>query len=198
VRVVRYSDAGFDVKPYRSKIYYHSGNFYNYRIDSDSLTNTVSLYEREAKSLLVPNPVGCFAFLGMYDETQISKNGNLHIQYGARKNIGYLRLDDIVYARNIQANMKSHFIGEIIREIPHPKTGILHEFPESSIYDRLNWIQMPVSVFLERSMTHYKLFGQIHEIISEVFLTEDQVMNMIPSRGVPWHNFFSRRYKVVT
>lgn len=180
VKVVRYSNMGFDNKPYRSKVYYHTGVFYNYLIESYSLHQTVSLYKRDTDTMLNQNPEGCFVFMHHYDESQVSENGSLSIKSGARKNIGYLHVDEVVYARNIHADMKRHFIGEIIHETPEPSSGILYEFPKSSIYDRYNWIQMPVSVFLERSREHFELYGRVHEIISEVYLTSDQTLRLIP------------------
>lgn len=180
VKVVRYSNEGFDIKPYRSKVYYHTGEFYNYLIQSSALHQTVSLYRRDTDTMLNQNPEGCFAFLHRYDESQVSENGSLSIKSNARKNVGYLGLDEVVYARNIHADMKRHFIGEIIHETPEPDTGIMYEFPKSSIYDRYNWVQMPVSVFLERSNEHFEIYGKVSEIISEVYLTSDQIERLIP------------------
>lgn len=197
IRVVRYSNEGFDIKPYRSKVYYHTGDFYNYLIGADALNKTVSLYKRDTDQISVPNPEGCFAFLHRYDESQVSENGNLSIRSNARKNIGYIRLDEVVYARNIHADMKRHFIGELIEETPEPTTGILYEFPKSSVYDRYNWVQMPVSVFLERSKQHFELFGRIHEIISEVFLTSDQIQRLVHYKKVLVLNWLTQHYKVI-
>lgn len=198
VQVVRYSNEGFDIKPYRSAAYYHTGDFFNYLVGIEELHQTVSLYKRDTDRMMVLNPEGCFAFLNQYDERQVSEDGSLSIRSNARKNMAYIRLDEVVYARNVQADMKRHLIGEIIRETPEPETGVLYQFPKSSYHDRWNWVQMPVSVFLERSKEHFMMFGSIHEIISEVFLTSEQIQRLVPTHKVGFSNLLRRKFKVIS
>jgi len=156
-------------------VYCHTRVFYNYLIDEDSLNKTVDLYKQDTINLIEPNPIGCFAFLYRFDESQISNRGNLAFRTNSRKNRGHLHLNELIYARNIHADMKTNYIDNIIHEIPDPTTGEIFEFPERGIFNRYNWIQMSVSVFLKRSNSHFKLFDRIHESISEVYLTEEQV-----------------------
>ncbi|WP_150274403.1 hypothetical protein [Paenibacillus tepidiphilus] len=198
VQVVRYANEGFNIKPYRSKAYYHTGDFFNYSVERNNLHQTVNLYKRDTDRMMVPNPEGCFAFLYNYDISQINKTGNLFIRSNARKNVGYLRLDEVVYVRNIHANMKQRFIGEIIHEIPDPYTGIMYEFPKSSMYDELNWVQMPVSLFLERSKEHFNMFGRMYERISEVYLTAEQVGRIIPHTNIFFLKRFTKKYKLIS
>ncbi|WP_238656173.1 hypothetical protein [Paenibacillus piscarius] len=197
VQVVRYANEGFNIKPYRSKVYHHTGDFFNYLVERVNLHQTVNLYKRDTDRMMISNPEGCFAFLYNYDVSQISKTGNLFIRLNARKNVAYLRLDEVVYVRNIHANMKNRFIGDIIHEIPEPSTGIMHEFPNSSMYDELNWVQMPVSVFLDRSKEHFEMFGRMHERISEVYLTCEQINRLIPHTSLFFVKKFTKHYKLI-
>jgi hypothetical protein len=184
VKIVRVANEGFNTKPYRSSVYYHTGTFWDVLItDLNQKNITVDEYSHVEKS---GDLLGCFCFFHKYDLWQLSDRGNLFIRKGHRVNIGYLPKDENVFVRNITADLKRLYVNRKRRVVTNPENNEPHEF----IFDislnsgKFDWVKMPLWLAIERTEVHLKFNMYEDELISEVYLTKDQVDKLVKKRKI--------------
>ncbi|GEN35831.1 hypothetical protein [Aneurinibacillus danicus] len=176
VKIIRIANEGFLCRPYKTiGVYSHHGDFTDIVITN--LAQEVRATKANMNAYQSDEMRGCFCFLDGFDEKQINQDGELCYRVGHKRNIGYLPADELVFVRNVRPDGKQKIIEEywVEHKIPDKEEPWLYP----SFADIYAWIQMPLSLAVERLQEHTRINGTTKEIVSEIYLREEQVNRMV-------------------
>ncbi|MDQ4682713.1 hypothetical protein [Stenotrophomonas maltophilia group sp. RNC7] len=175
IKVIRMSNHGFDIKPYHQNT---TLDFLNVTITD--LNQSITISSEQAKYNKNNKIVGCFCFLDKFDESQLDTGGNLSFRIENKRNIGYLPADEIVFVRNTLNNKIAD------RFVYGFETDTIHPITQKPITERFGgftyeFVKMPLWLAIQRLNEHIKNKNGMapDEVISEFYLTEEQVKNKL-------------------
>ncbi|MEK5209717.1 hypothetical protein [Psychrobacillus sp. FSL H8-0510] len=181
VNVIRFDNDGFYTKPYNcstlaypTKHFCHSLPFLNIEVTDIDSSNLTLPRKTEITKPKIDDTVwsGCFAFLETFDPKLF--DGPMSFRAGSKKKIALLPRDEKVWVRNI------NYKGETI--FSTSEYSVLHEGREfyfKEVRDQYDWVLMTVEDALLRTQKGIEYFGHCPEKLSEIFLMENQVLNMV-------------------
>lgn len=176
VKVIRFENLGFNTKPYNSSnekygsIAYCHGFVFNFFevTDIDNCTNILPANVVRVKPSLDDTQwSGCFAFLEYYDPKILE--GILYIKNNHMKNVALISRYEKVWVRNV--DYRENVIFQYADDL---KGNYLLNLCEEH-----DWVMMSVENALKRTKKSVEYFGCYKESITEVYLMEEQVKNLL-------------------
>ena len=193
VKLIRFADEGFLIKPYNTDFKYgvrrnycHSFPFIDFEVTNLEDTDGIVDIEKVTKPKINDEQwSGCFAFLNTFDE-RLFENA-MSFRKEDKKNIGYLlnNPDEIVWVRNTShKGQRISYISRTNEYFPEHNQSIEDYFSDLG---HLYWVKMKLGLALERIELGQKHLNWTPEWLSEVYLTKDQVKRLKLSTS---NNFF--------
>lgn len=146
-------------------------------MDLNVVNQSIPLSKIHKPALNDLNWSGCFCFLEEYDENILFKNnGVLAMKSTHKKNVAYLPKDSKIWVRNRSYN-EAQFFKKFIYPIEYE--GKLHWFSDISPFSSYRWVQMSVDLALERTRIWKQENDYIPEWLTEFYLMENQIKDLI-------------------
>lgn len=179
VRVIRFENKGFNLKPYNStsnqygdNAYCHSFSFINIEVADLELTEEKLPINTEIIDPVANDPKwsGCFVFLEHYDPKLLQRG--LFIKSGHKKNVALLSRDEKVWVRNTDYRGKKVYGESSVQD----SQGTHYYTSPRSEYE---WVIMTIDNALERIRKGKNHYGYYPEELTEVYLMEEQVKKLL-------------------
>lgn len=187
VRIVRFSNEGF-------KPTLQFDPFYKYNHEISEFYNMYDIDIRDPLLSLEKEWIGCFSFFYKFGDERHSILSHRRIN---KINIGYLPVDLPVYVRTMNPSLNAML--EFHKMVQNPADLSWHRFSEYSAGDTHHWAKMKLSVAVSRSEEYLKNANvkAPPEALAEIFLTPEEVQQIVHIKTLPSWRSISRRYPLI-